>query len=170
MKVYNILDIKGFTGALFNGVLFDDFFTVQAEITTYNSFLIDGRIKKEYYDTDEIKDTDIDIYSRWKKLKPICFNLIKGKKLPVSFALVFKFPQKDFIIRQYDKMPQLEQKADYYINIKYNNKILSCTSVCSINTFTAEFLNKGNLLQEAWDDFIKVFLKDNNIAVESELQ
>lgn len=46
MVAYEIVDKKSFTSELFDGKLFDDFLSVSAEIVTYNTFNIDGKIKK----------------------------------------------------------------------------------------------------------------------------
>ena len=81
MVAYEIVDKKSFTKELFDGKLFDDFLLVSAEIITYNAFNIDGKIKKAYYSDEEVGERNLEEYSKWEVIRPVCFYLIKGKKI-----------------------------------------------------------------------------------------
>ena len=54
----------------------------EAEIVTFNRFTIDGRIRQGYYSDWELEQNRIEDLSSWKMIKPFCYSLIKGKKLP----------------------------------------------------------------------------------------
>ena len=82
MIACNICDIKLFTKKLFIGETFDRFLLKEAEIVTFNTFSIDGRVHKSFYSEEERAEGQIEEYSTWKTLRPFCFSLIKGKKLP----------------------------------------------------------------------------------------
>ena len=90
MVALRIEDMKVFTKKLFIGETFDRFLVREASIVTFNSFTIDGRVRQGYYSEEELEAGKIENYSSWKTLRPFCFSLIKGSKLPESFAIIFK--------------------------------------------------------------------------------
>ncbi len=53
MIACNICDIKLFTKKLFIGETFDRFLLKEAEIVTFNTFSIDGRVHKSFYSEEE---------------------------------------------------------------------------------------------------------------------
>ena len=64
------------------GDAFDSFLLEQATISTYNTFTIDGRQNRDFYTLEEWEDQEIRPYefTAWKKIRPVCFDLIKGKR------------------------------------------------------------------------------------------
>ena len=93
MIACNICDIKLFTKKLFIGETFDRLLLKEAEIVTFNTFSIDGRVHKSFYSEEERAEGQIEEYSTWKTLRPFCFSLIKGKKLPERFSIILKLPK-----------------------------------------------------------------------------
>ena len=75
-------DVKDFTSKLFLRETFDSFLVKEARITTYNQFSIDGHIRKGFFGPEELEEKGMEEYSPWSMLRPFCFSLIKGKKLP----------------------------------------------------------------------------------------
>ena len=69
---------------------FDAFLLEQAVISTYNTFTIDGRDNRDFYSTEEWENKELRPYefSTWKKVRPVCFDLIKGKHTPAAFHFV----------------------------------------------------------------------------------
>ena len=57
MVSLKIEDIKTFTSSLFIGSLFDEFLMREAQVVTYNSFTIDGRIRSGYYTEEEVQES-----------------------------------------------------------------------------------------------------------------
>ena len=90
MNKINITDIKTFMSILLKKQEFDEFLLKEASITTYNTFTIDGHIKEAFYTKDEFDELKYKQFSTWADIKPICFNLIKGKKLPITFKIILK--------------------------------------------------------------------------------
>ena len=70
MIACNICDIKLFTKKLFIGETFDRFLLKEAEIVTFNTFSIDGRVHKSFYSEEERAEGKIEEYSTWKTLRP----------------------------------------------------------------------------------------------------
>ena len=102
MIACNICDIKLFTKKLFIGETFDRFLLKEAEIVTFNTFSIDGRVHKSFYSEEERAEGQIEEYSTWKTLRPFCFSLIKGKKLPaVSYTHLDVYKRQISAIQQH---------------------------------------------------------------------
>ena len=94
MVALKVEEQKAFTEGLFIGEIFDKFLVREAEIVTWNRFSIDGKIRQGYFSEEELEENRIEEYSSWKSLKPICYSLIRGKRLPdrISDAAVGKRP------------------------------------------------------------------------------
>ena len=54
MIALKIEDLKTFTAQLFMGETFDHWLVREANIVTFNSFTIDGRIRQGYYSDGEL--------------------------------------------------------------------------------------------------------------------
>ena len=54
MLALKITDIRDFTNKLFIGEVFDKFCLSEATVTTFNTFTIDGRLQKDFFDTDSM--------------------------------------------------------------------------------------------------------------------
>lgn len=83
---------KNIMNALLLSEQFDSFLVEEAIITTYNTFHIDGHLVRDFYTNEELELLESEekstSFSCWKDLRPFCFQLIKGKKTPVSFKVV----------------------------------------------------------------------------------
>ena len=83
---------------------------------TFNTFSIDGRVHKSFYSEEERAEGQIEEYSTWKTLRPFCFSLIKGKKLPERFSIILKLPKaatEQFLTaRKSQWLPELEREWD----------------------------------------------------------
>jgi len=160
MIALKIEDIRQFTSSLFLGDLFDKFLVREASIVTFNTFTIDGRVKHGYYTEAELEEKKIEEYSAWAVVKPVCFSLIKGKKLPGSFQIVLQIPPAD--VERFLSYSQLgirsEQIKGLYLNIRYEEGRLNCVTGTSINFFT---LDKS--LDAEWDEAVKRFFREKGI-------
>ena len=58
MLALKINDVKSFMNQLLIGDTFDSFSLVEASITTFSNFTIDGKIHKDFFDTDFQISTD----------------------------------------------------------------------------------------------------------------
>lgn len=162
MVALKIEDQKTFTAGLFIGTMFDSFLTREASIVTFNSFTVDGRVRQGYYSDEELEQNQIEEYSAWKSIKPFCFSLIKGNRLPESFRIVFLLApgaRERFVTsRTLEILP--EQVGGLYMNIQYENGVMSCVTGTSLNVFTMD-----KSLEREWDEGVKQFFKKQGIAV-----
>lgn len=161
MIALKIDDIKQFTAKLFVGDTFDGFLLREATIVTFNSFSIDGHIKQGYYSERELEENKIEDLSAWAVIKPVCFSLIKGKKLPGSFQIVLQVSPLDmerFLTYSQLAIP-VNQINGLCLNIRYEEGILYCVTGTSINFFT---LDKS--LDTEWDEAVKLFMREQEIV------
>lgn len=154
MNLINIKDVKSFMTNILIKDMFDKFLLEEASITTYNTFNIDGHIIKSYF-TDEEYENINESLSYWHNMKPICFDLIKGKKTPVKFKFILKADSKltANILEENSLSFSLADIGGLYINIRYENNNLDCISATNLNVFT---LDKS--IENIWDKYIQKFL------------
>ena len=152
-------DIKKFMNCLLLKDTFDKFLLEEATITTYNTFTIDGHIQNDFFSTEELDTLPDKTLSAWETIKPHCFNLIKGNKLPVRFKIILK-ASASYTERLLSENPcglSLNDIGGLYINIRYdshktpsgnetNTASLDCISAVSLNIFSMD-----KTLEKAWD-------------------
>ncbi len=153
-------DLKACTSQLFVGNTFDPWLLREASITTFNTFMIDGRVRQGYYTELEMEENQIEKLSAWKVLRPICFSLIKGKKLPGSFHIMLQYPPKN--VKEFLQSAGLgyseEQVGGLYINFRYEDHVLSCVTGISLNIFTMD-----RQMDREWDKFVRMYLKGKSL-------
>lgn len=161
MVALKIEEQKAFTSGLFLGELFDRFLVREVNITTFNSFTIDGRVRHGYYSDEELEANQIEEFSAWKTLKPFCFSLIKGKRLPESFRIVFMLSPDEKEKFMESRVPGMspDSAGGLYLNVQYDNNEMTVVTGTSMNLFTLD-----RTLEREWDEGVKQFLKKHEIA------
>ena len=137
--------------SLLGSNLFDDFLLEEATIKTFNTFNIDGRIIPEFYDDYEFGYE----FSKWADIKPVCFNLIKGKQLPVYCHFVMQLPAekiRNILVAGGSSVPP-EAIKSFTLNIKYMNNEINLVTATSLTTF---IMDKSP--DELWDKYIENFV------------
>lgn len=152
-------DIKKFMNCLLVKETFDNFLLEEATITTYNTFTIDGHIQSDFYSAEELEALPDKTLSTWGVIRPHCFNLIKGSKLPLRFKIVLKastaYTEK--LLNENSVGLSVKDVGGLYINIRYDSKrsitgeetgnaSLDCISMASLNIFSMD-----KTLEKAWD-------------------
>lgn len=151
MDCIQIKKIKEFMGALLMREEFDEFLMQEAEIVTYNTFRIDGHIQKGFYSSEEYESMEAPRLSEWRKLRPFCFELIKGNKTPVRFKIVMRLKnyQAEQLLMESGATLAPENVDGLYLNVVYENGGLQCVTATSLNIFTMD-----KTLEKAWDRWI----------------
>lgn len=154
-----IKEVKAFMAKLLMSDMFDSFLLEEAVITTYNTFHIDGRIIKEYFSEEELESSvPYTSFSEWMNLKPVCFDLIKGKKTPVSFQFTFHAnEEKTKALATVSDISDEQVKA-LVLNVRYSVNGLYCITGTAFTTFVMD-----KSLERAWDDDLKQFLLQNDV-------
>ena len=96
-----------------------------------------------------------------RTIKPVCFSLIRGKRLPETFRIVLCLSEeaRSRFVQAHAPGILPEQAGGLYINIQYENQEMTCVTGTSMNVFTMTW----NLERE-WDESVKQFLKRSGIA------
>ncbi|MCQ2081532.1 MAG: DUF5721 family protein [Lachnospiraceae bacterium] len=152
MKAFSVESTKNFMKELLVGEKFDDFLLEEATIKTYNTFKIDGRILPEFYEDYEFGYE----FSLWKNMKGICFDLIKGKQVPVGFHFVLQLaPEKvQQILRLGGSTTPADMVKSFTLNIKYQNNEITLVTATAFNTFIMD-----KTPDALWDNYIEQFLQ-----------
>lgn len=149
---------KQFMSHLLLSETFDHFLVIDGEITTFNTFTINGFLQKEFYPPEE-RDT-LPEYSYWKQLRELCFTMIRGKQTPLGFIFVFSLAphniEKLLIQKQLDFRP--EDVQGLYLNIRFNQDGLFCITGTSLKTFSMD-----KSLEQAWDEMVQKFFTKKQI-------
>ena len=157
MRSIEITNLKEFTSKLFTGTEFDEYLAPEVQISTAATFTIDGHLNEGFVGTEQIQlPENIEGIVPRKKLRPVCFEIIKGKKVPQQFKIVFKMPAgftQDFI-KESGCLIGAESISGLYLNIHFKNGQLFCTTGISRSSFTMD--RKLDLL---WDDHMEEKLK-----------
>ncbi len=166
MLAIKITDVKAFMHHLLIGNTFDCFETVEVSITTFNTFSIDGKLKRDFFDTDTL-----DIfgqrhmnYSLWKELKPYSYSIIRGKQPPLHFKIIFQLPADRIqaVLKEIHTQAISEIVRGLYLNLQYKNNELLCTTGVSLGAFVPD-----KRVEHEWDTFVKTFLKDQHITFDA---
>lgn len=156
-----INDVSNFMQNLLVKETFDSFLLCDGEIHTANSISISGRINAGFYNSDELENITDD-FVFWKNIKHICFEIIRGKKVPTKMKLVFAMPKSSYskiIIDSGINIPE-ENIGGLYLHINYENNIITAITGTSLNVFTMD-----KTLDKYWDNLMKGFL-DKNFEIE----
>ena len=116
------------------------------------AYEFDGKILKEFYDTEEWEEMKTYPYVMWQEEKEKIFSLVKGKKTPLSFQFVImlKLDLVSDILAKYNLAIREDEVAGLFINILYDRQGLKCTAGVSRKTFVLD-----KTLEEAWDQEVK---------------
>lgn len=154
MIALSIDNIKIFMNKFLNSEAFDTFYVEEAVITTFNRFEINGRTETGFYSPEELQNTPAlgTEFSLWQTLRPICFQLMKGKHTPLSFQFVLQAGES-FKLRllqspQLSLDPSLIKSLNLIIRFE-NNKLL-CVTGTAFHTFVPD-----KSLDQIWDKAIK---------------
>ena len=162
MIALSIIDVKDFMNNLLIGEVFDRFFLVEASVTTFNTFTIDGRLQQDFFDTDTVamhKSNSIE-YSLWRDVKPYCFSVIRGRRTPLNFRIVLQLSHKQTQQILNPSFPDGSvPDCRFCLNLQYRNDSLLCTTGVSYTSFC---LDKRP--EHLWDEIIRKFLSGQHIA------
>lgn len=146
--------------------LFDAFLLEECTIATANIFTIDGHINKKFYTEQEREELNLSspetpVFSTYASVRPICFELIKGKKTPSGFRFVFHLSRENTekILQQTDTSFSLSDINALVLTIRYDGAAVTCTTGISLSVFTMD-----KSLEHAWDDMVRKFFLKNDLS------
>ena len=88
---------------------------------------------------------------------------MKGKRTPAYFKIVFSLSPENLAntLRQLNSSYKPEDLSGIFVNIKYENKLLTLTTGGSYRIFSTD-----KALDLQWDELVKKFLKKQEIPFE----
>ena len=160
MKAFKCEDLRSFTAALFTGTLFDGFLLKEARVTTFCGFSIDGSVSRDWFTDAELEEKRIEDLVPWSMVRPFAFQLIRGKRLPESFRVVFALsPEDTQAFLQREGLKEDPEDVSLCLNLRYESRELSCVSLVSRRTFSAD-----RSAERAWDLEAGTFFRRNGLA------
>ncbi len=165
MIALEITDVKDFMNKLLRNEVFDHFLLQEAVITGAATYTINGQLTKGFYSEDEVEEHQLSgcRFLPFSMLRGNCFDLIKGKKTPSSFRFVFLLSPANMekTIASVESSYTPSDITGMYINLKYQNQLLSLTTGIAYNIFSTD-----KTLENEWDKMVEKFLKQNEITFE----
>lgn len=160
MIAFELSEVKECMSKLLLSDTFDPFLFIEGEIVTYNTFTIDGFLKKDFYEKDMIPERS---YSLWKEVREYCFSIIKGKRTPLSFKFIFGLSESNVekLLKQQGLTFSPQDVQGLYLNFIYDGQHLKCITGTSMHLFTMD-----KSLEQAWDKMVQKFFTQKEIAFE----
>ena len=117
MLAFTVNDTKSFMNLLLKGDTFDTFHFRQGELSTFASFIMEGKRNMDFYGTEELEQ-GLSRYVLWEEMKPFVFQAIKGNKLPKSIKIIFSLPD--------EKIENLPNTSAAFLNILFKDGVIVC--------------------------------------------
>lgn len=151
MLSMTVTDIRTFMKNLLSGTAFDSFYMIEARVRMGITYDIDGRLNKDFYDSDQAITRD---YCLWKEVRDYLFQIIKGTRLPTGMKIVLALPPAviSHLVGQCGGSFRTEEVDGMYLNILFSPDQLLVTSGISYHCFTMD-----RALEHVFDDYIRDF-------------
>ena len=155
-------DVKTFTNHFLTGTAFDRFLLCEATIMTGSTYIIDGHINKDFYDTDDEHLEPHRIYQYWEECKPLAFQMIKGSRTPLAMKIVLMLAPHNVeaFLERYNIPMSPEQISGLYLNIRYEQDTLTISSGTALKIFTMD-----KTVEHMWEEMLEQFFKKQEIAL-----
>jgi len=165
MIALRLSDKKTFMNQLLCSEIFDRFLLLEASVATEDTFSIDGRINASFYTKEELDEQNLSDAKilPYAKLRPICYQLIRGSHTPVSFKFILMLsPQNtaNTLLHSESGFTESDIKG-IFLNLTFQNGQLLLTTGISYASFSMD-----HTLDQEWDLLVKKFLNKYAIAFE----
>ena len=162
MQALELTDIKDFMNKFLRTDIFDNFLLQEGMITGVASYRIDGRMTGGFYSSEEQEELGIAglRFLPYRMLRDSCFDLIKGKKTPVSFRFVLLLSPENIsrTLAGTKSSFTADEITGIFYNIHFLDKTLTLTTGVSYKIFSAD-----KSLEHEWDRMACQFLKQHKI-------
>lgn len=163
MTSFHITELKNFMSRLLCSDCFDSFLLVEADISAAVTYHIDGRINQDFYTKEEREDPLIcpHDFAAFSTMRPVCFDMIKGKRVPSRFKIVLHL-SPDYVpgvIKGADPSLTPDQIKALVLTVKYDNGSVSLVTGTAFHSFVLD-----RTLDAQWDKTMRQFLSKKGIA------
>ncbi len=154
MKQFEIEETGKFMSELLTGERYDSFYLFEARIKTGIDYNINGKINKDFFDSDDRDIMAAEEYIDWKNIKPTVYELIKGDKLPLSLKLILMFNRENITrLAEMNNLPISENDIGaLFFNVLYEKGKLTVTTGTSVKTFSLD-----KTLDHVWDSTVEKY-------------
>lgn len=163
MTSFQIRELKNFMGKLLGTDCFDSFLLAEASVSAAVEYTIDGHINKEFYTSEELEDPQTCPYdfAAWSAMRPICFDMIKGKRTPSRFKFVFHLMPEyvSGVLKGADSSITADQVKALVLTVKYDGSGVSLVTGTAFHSFVMD-----KSLDMQWDKTMRQFLAKKQIA------
>lgn len=163
MKAFLMKDKKQFMNQLLKSELFDHFLLAEATIQGAISYHVDGHINREFFDAEELSQLTADgsEYLPFSHVRPICYELIRGKHTPLYMKFVFLLSPANAAntLAATDCGLTAEDVSGIFLNLTFRDGAMVLTTGVSYRTFTLD-----RSFDAAWDSLAARFLNNRGIA------
>ena len=162
MKAFYMKDQKHFMNQLLKSELFDHFLLAEATIHGAVSYPIDGHVNRDFYDADELAAITADgsEYLPFSYLRPVFFELIRGRHTPLYLKFVFLLSpsnaQKTILSSDTGLGP--DDISGIFLNLTFRDGQMILTTGVSYRTFTTD-----HSFDIAWDTLAARFLTNHGL-------
>ena len=165
MIALRLSDKKTFMNQLLCSEIFDRFLLLEASVAKEATFSIDGRINASFYTKEELDEQNLSDAKilPYAKLRPICYQLIRGSHTPVSFKFILMLsPQNtaNTLLHSESGFTESDIKG-IFLNLTFQNRQLLLTTGISYASFSMD-----HTLDQEWDLLVKKFLNKYAVAFE----
>jgi len=163
MKAFQLPEKKEFMNLLLRSEIFDNFLLSEASIHTAVKYDIDGRLNESFFSEDELSSQQLSglAYMPYGRLRPVFFELIKGRSAPTYFKFVLMLSPSNLknTIQASGTTISPADILAVYMNIFYQNERLILTTGVSYRVFIPD-----KSFEKDWEKFTINFLKRNNLV------
>ncbi len=154
MKSFDVEDIKSYMNQLLVGDMFDDFCLYEARVKSSLDYFVGGRLNMEYYDEEEKEALGNTEYVSWDKVKPVIYELMKGKKRPLNFKIILMYNRCKLVeLIESNNLPiKPEDIGALFYNIHFESDSLNVTTGTSLKVFTLD-----KRLEQLWDETVEKY-------------
>ncbi|MBE5844605.1 MAG: hypothetical protein E7302_10660 [Butyrivibrio sp.] len=155
-----IKNTRDFMSKFLASDIFDKFLLDSAELKLGITYNIDGHVNKAFYSESDESELPAFDFSAWSEIRPKCFDLIKGKRTPLSFKFVMctSPDKKNELLSSENFFEVKDQLSSFVFVIKYSEGHVVITTGAALSGFV---LDKS--YEKVWDDYIKSFLTEAQI-------
>ena len=162
MKAFYMKDQKHFMNQLLKSELFDHFLLAEATIHGAVSYQIDGHVNRDFYDADELAAITADgsEYLPFSYLRPVFFELIRGRHTPLYLKFVFLLSPSNAkkTILSSDTGFGSDDISGIFLNLTFRDGQMVLTTGVSYRTFTTD-----HSFDIAWDTLAARFLTNHGL-------
>ncbi|MCI2048174.1 MAG: DUF5721 family protein [Lachnospiraceae bacterium] len=150
-------------GKLLSGECFDSFLLEEASITTAVAWELNGRLNRDFYTEEEWNDKTVRPWEMvpWSEVRPLCRELIKGRRAPVRFCLVLHL-KPEYIAATLTAGsgagPSAGSVSSLVLTIRYDGQEADILTGVGHSAFTLDKSEEG-----IWDRAVIRFLQEKEI-------